>query len=68
MSKLIIFEESDLSVEKDLACFVFGVFRNPGQEFCFYISPVPYLVFCAVSCQRMQPCIHVCCFLEVALH
>lgn len=37
MSKLIIFEENDLSVEKDMACF-------PGQEFCFYISPVPYLL------------------------
>lgn len=45
MSLLIIFDENGHSVAKNMACFVCGVCLNPDQEFCFYISPVPYHPF-----------------------
>lgn len=41
-------KEKDLSVEKNVACFVFGVFRNPCQECCCYMSPVSLSSLCYV--------------------
>lgn len=50
-------DENNFSVESNPACFVFKVRRNPGQEFCVYISSVSYLLILLPKNAAMHPCL-----------